>query len=259
MNDLELLVDLHKRRQRQGPGGVPETRLAISLAKLSKTKPLKIADIGCGTGASTLELARTLNAEITAIDFLPAFLEALKDRAKTEGLLDKITPLSGTMEALPFHDNELDVIWSEGAIYNMGFEKGVSEWCRFLKPGGVLVVSEITWITNTRPEMIQRHWDAEYPEIATASSKIEVLERSGYTPLGYFVLPEHCWMDNYYAPLQEGFSDFLKRHDNDVIAQTVIEAEREEILLYDRYKSYYSYGVYIARKSGSIRAEHEGQ
>lgn len=81
------------------------------------------------------------------------------------GLADRISTLACSMDNLPFADEELDVIWSEGAIYNSGFEKGVADWRRCLKTGGLLVVSEITWITGSRPQELQDHWDSEYPEI----------------------------------------------------------------------------------------------
>jgi ubiquinone/menaquinone biosynthesis C-methylase UbiE len=198
---LALMVDLHKARDRQGPGGDAETAQALALTSLDGSAKLRIADIGCGTGASTLPLARSLDADIAAVDFLPGFIDVLTQKAEAEGLSDRITALTGSMEDLPFTDGEFDLIWSEGAIYNMGFENGVTAWQRLLKPGGMLVVSEITWITGSRPAEIQEHWESEYPEIATASSKIAILERSGYTPVGYFILPEHCWLDNYYDPL----------------------------------------------------------
>ncbi|MFO7728435.1 MAG: methyltransferase domain-containing protein, partial [Desulfonatronovibrio sp.] len=164
MDDYTLLIDLHKQGHRQGPGGDAETELAIKLAMIDQTAPLKIADIGCGTGASTLVLARLLNAQITAVDFLQDFIDVLMNRAQSNGVDEKITPLCASMEQLPFEDEEFDVIWSEGAIYNIGFEKGLTEWRRFLKPGGVLVVSEVTWLTDSRPAELQEHWDSEYPD-----------------------------------------------------------------------------------------------
>jgi precorrin-6B methylase 2 len=84
MDDYQLLADLHKRAKRQGPGGDTETRKAINLAMLDPSAPLRVADIGCGTGASAIQLARSLNAKITAIDFLPDFIEALKGNAENE-------------------------------------------------------------------------------------------------------------------------------------------------------------------------------
>jgi len=212
MDDYKLLIDLHKRANRQGPGGDAETKIALDLSMVNRSAPLRICDIGCGTGASTLLLARQLNAKITAVDFLNEFLEVLQTRANEAGLSEKISTLSCSMQNLPFEDGEFDIIWSEGAIYNIGFEKGINSWKRHLKFGGLLVVSEITWITDSRPPELQKHWDNEYPEVDVASSKISALERFGYSPIAYFILPEHCWMDNYYKPMQESFDDFIKRN-----------------------------------------------
>ena len=250
MDDTGLLVDLHKGAARQGPGGDPETRKAIELAMLDPSAPLRIADIGCGTGASTLQLARTLNAGITAVDLFPDFMDVLMANAAREGLSDRITPIVCSMENLPFGDGEYDVLWSEGAIYNIGFARGINDWRRFLKPGGLLVVSELTWITGERPEEIEKHWETEYPETGTASSKIALLEKSGYSPVAYFILPEHCWLENYYRPMQSRFPAFLARHSHSDAALAITRAENEEIALYEKYKSWYSYGVYIARRSG---------
>ena len=248
MEEYQLLIDLHKNADRQGPGGDAETEKALNLAMIDRAAPIKIADIGCGTGASTLMLASLLNAQLTAVDFLQDFLERLEVRAENKGLSDKISTLACSMENLPFGDEAYDVIWSEGAIYNIGFEKGVKEWNRFLKAGGLLVVSEITWTTGSRPLELQAYWDNEYPEIDTASSKIGILEKSGYSPIGYFVLPEHCWLANYYQPMQNSFQDFLDRNGNSKEAQAVVEAENREIQLYETYKTFYSYGVYVAQK-----------
>jgi len=250
VEDYELLMDLHKGANRQGPGGDAETEKALSLAMINRTAPLRIADIGCGTGASTLLLARLLNAQITAVDFLQDFLEVLEGRAENMGLSERISTLCCSMDNLPFEDEEYDVIWSEGAIYNIGFERGVIDWNRYLKVGGLLVVSEITWLTAPRPSELQKHWEGEYPEIDVTSSKIRVLEENGYTPIGYFVLPEHCWSENYYRPLQDGFEDFLNRNGNSEEARAIVETENQEIQLYKKYKTHYSYGVYIARKLG---------
>ncbi len=245
---LRLLIDLHKQEKRQGPGGEAETRLALRLARLDHSNPLKIADIGCGTGASTIVLANELNARIHAIDFAQEFLDILQCRAKNQGVEEKITMLNCSMDALPYSDEEFDVIWSEGAVYNIGFEKGVSAWNRFLKPGGKLIVSEMIWLCADRPVEIQSYWKRECPEIDLASAKISILEQYGYRPEGYFVLPPHCWMENYYLPLQRRFQRFLEDHDHSVEAKRIVELEREEAALYENYRGYYSYGVYIAEK-----------
>ncbi len=249
MHDLQLLVDLHKGALRQGPGGDDETSRALSLAGIDRTQPLEIADIGCGTGASALVLARQLNAHITAVDFLQDFLDELTVRAERAGLADKITGVCASMESLPFEREQFDVIWSEGAIYNVGFTTGLKDWRPYLKPGGILVVSEITWTTDNRPLEIQQHWDSVYPEIATAAVKQEQLANSGYSMLGYFSLPQHCWLENYYDPMRAQFAELLSANDGSDAARAIVEAERHEIALYERYSDYFSYGVYIGRKT----------
>jgi ubiquinone/menaquinone biosynthesis C-methylase UbiE len=248
VDDYRLLIDLHKQGQRQGPGGDAETEQALNLAMVDRAAPLKVADVGCGTGASALLLARLLNAQITAVDFLQDFLDVLKERAESLGVAGRISTLACSMENLPFADEELDVIWSEGAIYNIGFEKGVSDWRRYLKAGGLLVASEITWITDSRPPELQNHWEGEYPEIDVASAKIKILETHGYSPVAYFVLPEHCWLDHYYRPMQARFQDFLNWNGNSEEARAIVAAEQREIELYERFKDHFSYGMYIAKR-----------
>jgi SAM-dependent methyltransferase len=248
VDDLQLMVDLHLEADRQGPGGDAETHRAIEMSGLRNRHGLKIADIGCGTGASTLVLARELEAEIIAIDFVPEFLAVLEERAIQAGVAERITTAQASMDSLPVTVGTLDAIWSEGAIYNIGFETGVRDWRRFLKPGGILAVSELTWLTNSRPAELESHWRSQYAEVDTASSKMAVLERNGYTPLGYFVLPEQCWLDAYYRPMQERFAAFLQAHDSSDSARAIVAAEEREMDLYRRYRLYVGYGYYIARK-----------
>jgi len=249
LDDLSLLVDLHREGQRQGPGGDDETRLAITLSGLSGRTGLKIADIGCGTGASTLVLAQALDASVTAVDFLPDFLRDLEIAAERQNLMKRIETLAASMDALPFEEQSFDAIWSEGAIYNIGFTNGIQAWRRLLKPDGILAVSELTWLTKDRPAELEQHWLREYPEVDTASAKMAILERNGFVPVGYFALSKRCWLDNYYRPMQARFTAFLERNDNSEAAAAIVAAEEHEIALYERHSAFVSYGYYVARRT----------
>jgi cyclopropane fatty-acyl-phospholipid synthase-like methyltransferase len=249
MTELEYLVDFHLDAQRQGPGSDEDTLRALSFLDIEPGKALRIADIGCGSGAQTLTLAQHLTGQITAVDLFPDFLAKLQERAEALGLQEKIIPLQKSMDQLPFGQGELDILWSEGAIYNIGFEAGIKNWKSFLKNDGYLAVSEITWKTQQRPSEIDAHWTREYPGIGTASEKIRILEENGFSPVGFFFLPETSWMENYYLPIEKRFDAFLKKHGHSEIAQAIVQGEKREIALYKKYSRYVSYGFYIAQKS----------
>jgi len=246
---ISLLADLHVNNHRQGPGSDKALKQALQFSGINKSASLKIADIGCGTGSSSIALAKLTNASIVAVDFVKEFLEKLEKKASFENLQNRIKTINADMSKLPFEEEEeFDIIWSEGAIYNVGFLNGIKTWRKFLKPQGVLVITEITWLVSEIPLELKRHWEAEYPEISLASKKMQQLESNGYKPIGYFILPKDCWINEYYQPLEAGFSDFLKRNKQSEQAKAIVESERKEIALYKKYQEYYSYGCYIAEK-----------
>jgi len=248
MTEMELLIDFHKDAERQGPGSNEDTLRALSFIDLDKKSRLKVADIGCGSGSQTISLAQNLNAEITAVDLFPEFLDKLNNNSKKLGLQDKIVTLEKSMDDLPFAKEEFDIFWSEGAIYIIGFENGVKKWKEYLKIGGYIALSEITWTTNSRPDEIEQHWNNEYPQIDTASNKMRILEENGFSPVGYFYLPESSWINNYYKPIEDRIDAFLKKHNNSDLAKGIVDAEQNEISKYRTYKDFLSYGFYIARK-----------
>ena len=248
---LELVTDLYKGLARLGPGSDASTRQALALAEaagLSSTAPLQIADLGCGTGAATWVLAQALAGTITAIDQLPAFLNALEARRPGAPLLASVETCAADFSILPVPQESLDLVWSEGAIYNLGFAAGLAAWRPFLKHRGFLAVSELTWLTDTRAEPLQAFWEKAYPEVATASAKLAILEQQGFRPVGYFPLPASCWLEGFYTPLEASLPAFLARQGASADAEALAQEVREEAALYRRYGDQVGYGFYIAQR-----------
>jgi len=50
-------------------------------------------------------------------------------------------------------------------------------------------------------------------------------------------------------PMEARFETFLKRNNNSELAKKIVEENKAEMELYQKYKDYYSYGFYIARKN----------
>lgn len=93
----------------------------------------------------------------------------------------------------------------------------------------------------------QSHSKTEYCW-GTIAGKIKALEEAGYKVLGHFILPDDCWLDNYYNPLLDSHKDFMEKFGDNEVARVIVERDIQEADFYKKYKDYYSYGFYIAQK-----------
>lgn len=245
--DFNLICEYFSSLERQGPGSQESTLKALSFIDNLNEKS-RIVDIGCGTGGQTITLAQNALGHITGIDLFPTFIDLFNSNAKKFNLEDRMKGVVESMDNLSFKEGELDLIWAEGSIYNIGFEKGLNEWNKFLKTGGYIAVSEASWFTNNRPEEIDTFWKNAYPEIDTVSNKVAQMQKAGYIPVATFILPENCWIENFYNPQIQIQENFLKKYANNKTAEEFIANERHEFELYKKYKEFYGYVFYIGKK-----------
>lgn len=246
--DFSLICEYFSSISRQGPGSDESTQRALSMIHDLGADSV-IADLGCGCGSQTIQLALHTQAKVKALDLFPLFLDRLKERCREAGVSDRVEAIEGDMCNLPFEKASLDVIWSEGAIYNIGFKRGITEWREYLKPDGWLAVSEASWLTDSRPSEIEDFWNEAYPEIGTIANKVQQLKDAGYHDVNTFVLPKECWIDNFYLPQREAQRLFLERYPDNKTAAELVANQRHEAELYSRYSDYYGYVFYVARRS----------
>ncbi|HNZ43274.1 MAG TPA: class I SAM-dependent methyltransferase [Bacteroidales bacterium] len=244
--DLNIIYDFFSNSERQGPGSPEETLKALSFIN-GLTEKSKIADIGCGTGGQTMVLGQNTPCEIIGIDVWADFINRFNQNAKNKNLQDRVNGIVGNMENLPFREEELDLIWSEGSIYHIGFERGLNEWKKFLKHGGYIAVTENTWFTEERPAEIQDFWQQAYPEIDTIPNKIAQMQKAGYLPVATYVLPETIWTD-YYAWQAMRREAFLKKYNGNKAIEEFVAGQKYEAELYYKYKEYYGYAFYIGKR-----------
>lgn len=249
--DTNLICEYFASMERQGPGSQEATIKALSFIE-NLTEQSKIADIGCGTGGQTMTLAQQTKAHITGLDLFPEFIKLFNANAHKLGLQQRVKGQVGSMDALPFEQESLDVIWSEGAIYNIGFKRGLKEWRNFIKPNGYVAITEASWFTEKRPSEIETFWTDAYPEIDTIANKVKQMQEAGYVPIATFILPERCWIENFYALQIEAQRVFLEKHRGNTTAQELVENERREAKLYHQYKDFYGYVFYIGKKENFL-------
>lgn len=245
--DFHLICEYFASVDRQGPGSPEVTVKALSFID-NLTAQSHIADLGCGTGTQTLTLAEHTTGQITALDLFPDFIDQYNYKVEKSGLQGRTRGIIGSMDNLPFKAEELDLIWSEGAIYNIGFQRGLNEWKKYLKQGGYVAVTEVSWFTSQRPAEINDFWMDAYPEIDTIPNKMAQMQQAGYIPVASFILPENCWTEHFYAPQAEAQELFLKKYAGNKTAEEFIANQRHETQLYYRYKEFYGYTFYIGKK-----------
>lgn len=245
--DSKLICEYYSSLERQGPGSPEVTLKALSFID-NLNNESRIADIGCGTGGQTMVLASHTTGQITGIDLFADFIDILNAKSRKRNLQNRVVGLVSSMDNLAFQNEELDLIWSEGAIYNIGFERGIREWREFLKKGGFIAVSEASWFTEKRPVEIDRFWKDAYPEIDIISNKVGQMQKAGYIPIATFILPENCWTEHFYTPQVSAQEIFLRKHAGNKTAEELVENQRHEAQLYHKYNEYYGYVFYIGKK-----------
>jgi ubiquinone/menaquinone biosynthesis C-methylase UbiE len=160
-------------------------------------------------------------------------------------LADRIEVQNESMFDLKFERDSFDVIWSEGAIYIMGFEKGLREFKPLLKKGGYVAVTEISWLKPNPPAELKSYWDKDYPGMDTVDGNLARLADAGYREISHFVLPDSCWWDDYYNPLEKRIVMLEKKYADDSEAQDLLNENRREIEFFRKYSDFYGYVFYV--------------
>jgi ubiquinone/menaquinone biosynthesis C-methylase UbiE len=249
MNQAAFFELFHPGLPRLGPGSSTVTTRALSFLTGLPQAP-DVLDVGCGNGGQTLDLARQLpGARITAVDVLPIYLEELDRRAAKVGVANRISTLVADMWALPFPDASFDLIWSEGAVYNMGFEVGLAAWRRLLRSRGMLAISEIAWLKPDPPAELRSFWQAEYPGMEGEASLLAHVSAQGYELLGHFRLSPECWWSDFYDHLWRELEPFRLKHARESDWLAVAEAVNVEMNMHRNYSEYYGYSFFLCRRT----------
>jgi len=211
----------------------------------------RVLDVGCGPGAQTLALARAFpQTLIVAVDRHAPFLKDLTRRTRSSEAFSRIASLQGDMRALPFSDNRFDLIWSEGAIYIVGFDAGLRSWRPLLKTHGCVAVSEISWLTEAPPNAPAQFWSRNYPAMATIASNCAMAQAAGYEILQHFTIPERDWWTDYYDPLEMKIRVLQLKYADSPDALAFLDEEQREIDLFRQHSSCYGYVFYLLKNEG---------
>jgi len=241
---IQALIELHGGLDRQGPGDSDFTKFILEQVPELPPHP-RIADLGCGSGAGALILAEKYRSKVRAVDFSRDFLNQLLVRARQNDLEDFIEICECDIGDLGWPAGGFDLIWSEGAAYNLTFKGALTAWRPLLTVEGIAVISEMNYFSSKASSSVEQFMKHAYPEIQTESQNIELIGLSGFEVLEVHRLPSKAWWDNYYDPLSKKISE--TGDDGNTVMQAVIEETLEEMRFFREHDEEYGYTYYIMR------------
>ena len=248
MEGIEYIYELCEALPRSGPGDNEYTRRAFDFIPQLQTVPL-ILDIGCGQGMQTIELARISNGKIIALDNHQAFLDMLMEQAKKQRIEEKIISKNISMLDMTFGEESFDIIWSEGALYVMGFQNGLKRCHQLLKNKGYLAVTELVYTVPNPPPTVMEYFESEYPDIKDIGENIETIKNEGFNLISNFTLPESAWLSNYYLPIENELPRLNEKYLGNEVALAVFEGFRNEIDFYRKNSNFYGYEFFVMQKN----------
>jgi len=238
---IQALIELHLGVGREGPGDLVFAQQVLDDLPTLPPEP-GIIDLGCGSGAATLLLAEHYGVPVKAVDLAQPFLDAMMEKARARGLADRIEPLACDFSELAVEPESIDLLWSEGAAYNLTFAGALEKWRPLLTSNGVAVISELTWFTDEVPEATRRYWQEAYPAIGSEIDNIARAKAAAFNVVNTRRLPDQAWWDNYYNPILERIDAISKPDAN---MQAVVEEMQTEIDLFRQYSKHYGYTFYV--------------
>jgi len=182
------------------------TRKAYKL--IPKIKNPNILDIGCGTGVPTIELAKISNGHVTGIDIDESLLDILQRKIEDAGLKNRVNVIKDSISTMDFPKESFDIIWSEGAVFVIGFEKSIKNWRKYLKPKGFLVLHD---------------------DIKDKTKKLGFIEKYGYLLTAQFDLTFEIWWGEYYSQLEKLVQKYRNRYPNDPELKIEIENDQNQV------------------------------
>lgn len=243
----EIFFELYEGLPRQGPGNRACATRALSLCRDLPRTPA-VLDLGCGVGGQTLQLAELTRGSIVALDSHAPSIERLQATVAERGLGERVRPRVGDMAHPGLPPETFDLIWSEGALYNLGIENALRVCHGLLRPGGYLAFTDAVWRKENPPPEVKAGFDLDYPTMGRVPDVLAAIGKTGFALIGHFTLPDEAWWDDFYTPMERRIEELRGRYAGDAEAISVLDQLAQEPQMHRRHSDCYAYEFFVARR-----------
>ena len=243
----EIFLEVYEALPRQGPGNFACAAKALGLCRNLPPSPA-VLDLGCGVGGQTLHLTELTSGPIIAIDRHAASIARLKAILAERGLSERVQAMVGDIAYLDQPPESFDLIWSEGALYNIGIEKALKICRRLLRPEGHLAFTDAVWRKADPPREVKASFDLDYPEMGWLADVLAAIEECRFELVGHFTLPDEAWWDDFYTPMMFRIEVLRGKYAKDDEALAVLDQLAQEPEMHRRYSDYYAYEFFVVRR-----------
>lgn len=244
----QIFFEVYESLPRQGPGNRSSAVKALALCRDLPLSPA-ILDLGCGVGGQTLLLAELLPAgSIVAIDSHAPGIERLRAVVAERGLAQRVSPIVGDMANPQQPWGSFDLVWSEGALYNIGLRNALHICHDLLRPAGYLAFTDAVWRKSNPPPALKSGFDQDYPTMGCLEDDVAAIRDCGLELVGHFTLPDEAWWDDFYTPMETRIAELCGKYANDVEALIILDQLAEEPEMHRRYSDFYAYEFFVASR-----------
>jgi cyclopropane fatty-acyl-phospholipid synthase-like methyltransferase len=241
-NPIDLLFG---GMEKLGPGGNAHTLHVLRL--LPQQQFHVIVDAGCGAGRQTMVLAKELGTLVHAVDVYEPFLHDLMRRARAARSEHLVQTHCMDMQDIPGVFHHIDLLWSEGAAYNIGFANALTTWAAAINQGGFAVVSELSWLRDQVPQAVREFFASGYADMQSMQQNLAVAANVGYRVLTTYTLPQEAWVQGYYD-LLEPRAKALIDHPDASVRDFAVEILKE-IDIFNCSEESYGYVFYVLQRA----------
>ena len=245
----EILFEVYEALPRQGPGNQASTARAFELCQDLPSSP-SVLDLGCGVGGQTLHLAALTSGPIVALDNHVPSIERLENTVAERKLIHRVRPVVGDMARLELPSQSFDLIWSEGALYQIGIGRALKLCHGLLRPGGHVAFTDAVWTTENPPPDVRASFDLDYPTMGRVPDVLASLAESGLSLIGHFTLPDEAWWDDFYAPMTQRIEELRVKYAADGETLALLDQLAREPEMHRRNSECYAYEFFVARRGG---------